>query len=89
MMQNNLARFLDENGVLVVWPSKHKDKLLVIEYLATKFEYNKIYSEAEVNNILKVWHNFSDWAILRRSLVDYGYMKRDFGGYEYKRVSLG
>ncbi|MDQ5884929.1 MAG: hypothetical protein QG645_91, partial [Patescibacteria group bacterium] len=45
-MQNNLARFLDENGVLVVWPSKHKDKLLVIEYLATKFEYNKIYSEA-------------------------------------------
>ncbi len=84
----NIYRFLDENGVLVAWPSKLKDKLLAVEYLATKFEYDKIYSEAEVNGILKNWHNFDDWALLRRSLIDYGYMERDFGGYKYKRVKL-
>lgn len=86
--KNNLKQFLDTEGRVTQWPAKQENKQLVIAYLATKFEYGCTYIESEVNEILKKWHTFSDWPLLRRSLVDYGYLGRDVEGKEYKRVSV-
>lgn len=81
-----LERFLDTNGRLIQWPAKHANKQLVVAYLSSKFELSKIYHERDVNEILKQWHTFSDWPLLRRSLVDYGYLTRNRDSTEYKLV---
>lgn len=81
----SINRFLNETGQLTIWPKKHADKQLVLEYLANKFVYGRIYTEKEVNEILKQWHTFQDWPLLRRSLVDSGMILRDRSGYAYRR----
>jgi hypothetical protein len=78
-----VERFLDD-GKVKVWPNKHYDKDLVIGYLGAKFEENRTYSEQEVNEILKFWHTFNDWPLLRRELVDRGLLTRDTNGHAYK-----
>lgn len=83
---NKIENFLNEKGQLKQWPAKHTYKQAVIQYLSTKFEPGKVYHEQEINQILKQWHTFSDWPLLRRSLIDYGYMARNQNGTEYKRL---
>jgi hypothetical protein len=86
-MSNETAdRFLNEAGLVKVWPSKHSRKELIVAYLATKFEFDTVYHEREVNEILKQWHTFSDWPLLRRELVERGYMSRNRSGTEYRRL---
>lgn len=82
--ESMLRRFLDEQGRVAVWPSKPTHKQLVLVYLATKFAPGRTYTEKEVNEILKTWHTFGDWPLLRRGLVDAGFLGRDRGGYEYR-----
>lgn len=65
-----LKGFLDKDCKLKSWPSrKHRDKqLLALEYLASKFETGKDYSEREINELLNRHHTFGDPALLRREL---------------------
>lgn len=86
MNDPSIKRFLDEDGLLLVWPKKQKDKELVIAYLATKFELNRSYYENEINEILKKWHVFSDWPLLRRELFERSYFDRDRSGIDYQRL---
>jgi RimJ/RimL family protein N-acetyltransferase len=81
-------RFLDDRGRLQQWPSKQSDKLLALAYLAAKFDFDTIYTEAEVNELLKRWHTFNDWPLLRRELYERGFLERDNDGsnYHLKRV---
>lgn len=79
-----IDRFLDRDGLVCIWPKKHSDKVLVLEYLVEKFDDKRTYTESEVNAVLKLHHTFSDWPLLRRELVDRGFMQRDKNGYEYK-----
>ena len=58
----SVNRFLDSNGRIRQWPKKMTDKILVLAYLSTKFDFGVSYHEREVNNILKQWHTFSDWS---------------------------
>ncbi len=85
---NNEQRFLDNDGRVKQWPSKHADKLLVLAYLATKFDLAEIYSEADVNGVLKQWHTFGDWSMLRRDLCDYGFLERNTDGSDYKLARI-
>lgn len=85
-MKNSISNFLDAEGRVTQWPAKHFNKQLVLEYLVMKFSMGKFYTEQEVNAILKKWHTFGDWAILRRSLVDYKFMERKIDGTEYRRL---
>jgi len=82
------GRFLDGEGRLQQWPTKHKDQLLVLAYLATRFEYDVSYTEAEVNEVLKQWHTFSDWALLRRELFDREFLDRNLDGSNYRLKEL-
>ncbi|NJP05437.1 MAG: DUF2087 domain-containing protein [Chloroflexaceae bacterium] len=78
-----LKRFLDTQARLVVWPSRHKDKILVRAYLATHGITGYQYTEKEINQVLNQWHTFGDWALLRRYLVDYGFLQRTSDGRTY------
>lgn len=85
-MDRKINNFLDELGLVKVWPGKQKNKLLVLEYLSTKFDYDRDYKETEVNNIIKRWHTFNDYFLLRRELIDRGFLGREPDGSRYWRV---
>ncbi|MCT4413531.1 DUF2087 domain-containing protein [Leuconostoc pseudomesenteroides] len=82
-MAKGIEQFLDENGVLISWPAKYTKKVQIMEYLSTKFEKNIVYDEQDVNSILRKWSNYSDYPMLRRFLVDLGFLNRDRYGKEY------
>lgn len=76
---------LDEGGKVVRWPAKRNRHVrpAILAYLAEKFENGRIYTEREVNDILKSWHTFDDHALLRRELVDQGHFGRELDGSRY------
>ena len=84
---DNVERFLNEDGLVKQWPKKMRDKAVVLSYLATKFEFNRSYHEREVNDLLKQWHTFGDWPLLRRELFEQGFLDRNLSGTDYRRVS--
>jgi hypothetical protein len=86
MTQIDVKRFLLEDGKVKVWPSKQADKEAVLAYLVTKFDFATTYHERQINEILKAWHTFSDWPLLRRELFERGYMSRNRSGTEYLRL---
>lgn len=70
------------NGKLVQVPSKQKKLVVILRWLATLFEPERLYTESEVNAVLKAMHE-ADHVGLRRDLVDFGYLRRERGGGKY------
>ncbi|QLE54957.1 metalloregulator ArsR/SmtB family transcription factor [Nostoc sp. TCL26-01] len=60
-------------------PASRKKRLVILKWLASKFEWEIKYPEREVNNILKRYH--PDYATLRRELIGYQLMQREDGVY--------
>ncbi len=88
-MAEPIARYLDEEGRVTRWPGgkgKTEEHKIILEYLASKFADGVIYSEREVNDILKRFHTFEDWAMLRRELFERGYLNRTSNGTQYWRT---
>lgn len=69
------------NGRLTQLPHREKKWLVILRWLASKFEPGVRYTEKQVNNILTEAHE--DYATLRRNLVEYGFMRRERGGGDY------
>jgi hypothetical protein len=81
--QTELKNHLDSEGRLTQWPSKRTVQQVALDYLATKFEAGKVYSEKEVNTLLNQLHTFNDAALLRRELHERGLLNRAKDGSEY------
>ena len=79
-----LKPFLDEEGRVRQWPARHKTQRMAAALLAQRFEPGREYAEREVNERLMDGHTFGDWALLRRRLVDWGFMTREPGGVRYR-----
>lgn len=78
-----IEQFLDENKKIKAWPSKGNFKTAVLSYLSEKFETGVFYSEKEVNDIIKSWHTFGDFFLLRRELIDKKFLSRTLDGAKY------
>jgi len=78
-----LRKFQDKIGRINILPRKPSKQLLVLSFLASKFEAGRVYGEKEVNQILNVNHNFNDSALLRRELIEKGFFERTADGREY------
>ena len=78
-----LKNHLDQEGRLILWPSRRELQLLALDYLAGKLESGRIYSEKEINVLLNRWHTFGDPALLRRELYERGLLNRHKNGAEY------
>ncbi len=78
-----LRRFQDKAGRIIILPRRPSKQLLVLSFLASKFEVGKVYGEKEVNGILNENHNFNDSALLRRELIEKGFLERTADGREY------
>ena len=64
---------------LVRLPAKRAKRLLVLDRLAQRFEPGRAYLEAHVNQLLVAAH--PDYAMVRRALVDEGFLARENGWY--------
>lgn len=62
------------DGRLSEFPVKEKRKIAILRHLLKRFEPMKMYTEKEVNEILKA--AFDDYVTLRRYLIEYGFMDR-------------
>lgn len=66
-------------GRLKTIPSQLKKRQVVLQHLSKQFEIGKRYPEKRVNEILKAFH--SDYATLRRELVNMKLLERERGHY--------
>lgn len=84
-----LTGYLNEANQFTRLPGKkQKRKLdLMIDFLASLFAPEVIYSEHQVNEILNKVHSFNDPATLRRLLIGTGRLGRSVDGREYWLVS--
>lgn len=82
---DNIKRFLDDDGKIKIWPSKKDAKIAILKYLSNNFEYDKCYTEKEVNAIINEHHTFNDYFLLRRGMVDYKCLSRTKDGGKYWR----
>lgn len=73
--RNALGHF-DRQGRLMRWPHKLTVQRMAMWVLWTRFDAKRLYSEKEVNAILKEANGFADHVILRRELVNHRLMAR-------------
>jgi hypothetical protein len=67
------------DGRIVSMPAKQSKRIIVLDYVAQRFDPGVRYTEAQVNDALRELHD--DYAMLRRYLVDYGLLDREQGVY--------
>ena len=70
--------FFDGERIIQI-PASEKKLLVIVKWLADKFEYGVRYPKKEVNEILT--RHYPDYALLRRELIDCHYMAREKGIY--------
>lgn len=69
-------------GKLKAIPAQQKKKRIVLEVIAQAFEFDRVYSEREVNIIIADFHD--DFCTIRRDMVGEGLLVRD--AKEYRRI---
>ena len=57
----------------------HGKERIVLEVIAEQFEYDRIYTEREVNIIIADFHD--DFCTIRRDMISEGLLDRDTKGY--------
>ena len=76
-----IAKLFDENGNLIRFPSKEKEKLIVLLKIVNEFKTDSTYNEKELN--MKLKEIYPDFPLLRRYLIEYGLMDRKSDGSLY------
>lgn len=66
---------------LKIFSKKEKNKIVILTKIAEQLEKGKIYTEKELNEILQ--SIYDDYAVIRRYLVDYGFLERTKDCKEY------
>jgi hypothetical protein len=72
--------------VLLRWPAKQSLQPLCLWALWARMEPGRDYADAENTQLLNAWASFNDHALLRRALVDMGYVTRTPDGRQYRRI---
>lgn len=74
-----LRNFVTAEGRLASIPTARAKRLVVLDFLAARFEPGRVYPEPAVNAVISELHD--DYAALRRYLVDEGFLERRDGFY--------
>lgn len=70
-----------KDGRLVKFPLKEKQRLIVIREILKAIEDDKTYDEKEMNALLSAY--YEDYVLIRRYLIEYGFLDRKADGSEY------
>lgn len=74
-----LKNFFGKDGRLRSIPAQYKKKLVVLEYMVEQLSPGREYSEKEINEFIKTFHE--DFATIRREFIMHEYMYRENGIY--------
>ena len=85
---DRVVRCFDGTGRLMRWPSKRAEQLLALWIVWSYLPDDTQMSEREVSSMLRDWHVYEDFALLRRELVDLDMLRRTPNGRVYRKVSL-
>lgn len=80
------ARHFDGEGILVRWPGKYSEQQLCLWVMWSRLPSRLVMTEKRVNEALTAAHRFGDYALIRRELVDGGWLERRRDGSAYCRV---
>jgi len=80
-------KFINELDQIIHWPKKPIEKQNVMEWLSKRFEFDKEYSETEINIVIDEFHCFNDIALLRRELISRKFLDRENDGSKYWRIN--
>jgi len=69
------------DGTLKTFDIKEKEKMVVLSEIAKRIDREQIYSEKQINEILKT--AYDDYVVLRRYLIEYGFLDRKPDGSQY------
>lgn len=75
-----LQNFLLPNGMLKTIPAQRKKKLIIFEHIIKNLEIGRKYTEKEINEHIKQFHE--DYATIRREFIINHYMYRENAIYE-------
>lgn len=82
------ARFLDAEGRIDRYPLRDDDRRELLGWVAEQaLAEGETWTESEVNERLEPYAPAGDVAVLRRYLVDFGFLERTRSGSEYARVA--
>jgi len=76
----------DDQGRLVRWPTKFTVQRFVMWVLWTRFDARRVYTEKEVNAILKDAETYGDHVTLRRELINHKLLTRKSDCSEYRKL---
>lgn len=80
-------QLFDDEGRLKRWPTKFTVQRLAMWVLWTRFEAKRVYTEREVNAILRQANGFGDHVTLRRELINHRLMTRKSDCSEYRKLA--
>lgn len=69
------------DGPLTSLPLKEKRRIAILRHLITFFDPDRKYDEKQVNEVLKRFYH--DYVMLRRNLIEYGFLDRIADGSSY------
>lgn len=78
-----LKAHMTDEGAIRVFPAKEKKKIVLLRKISENFKVGTKYSEKEVNRILE--RIYDDHVLLRRYLIEYGFLDRTRNGSIYIR----
>ncbi|MEK5237818.1 metalloregulator ArsR/SmtB family transcription factor [Paenibacillus sp. FSL L8-0470] len=75
-----LRNFFAKDGRLRQIPAQYKKKLIALQYMVEKLEPGVMYTEKEINEFIKPFHE--DYATIRREFIMHQFMYRENDKYE-------
>ena len=87
-MADPVDGYFSRDGRLHTWPSRKRSDLRVaiLRRIWERFEFDRVYSELQVNDLLRSWMIFDDHVLVRRELCDGGFLARESDGTRYWKV---
>jgi hypothetical protein len=80
------ARYFDAEGVLMSWPARLNLQTLSQWVFWSRLSPETVFTEREISELLRHWHDFDDHALIRRAMVDAKMLERTVDGREYRRI---
>jgi hypothetical protein len=81
-----IARHFDDAGRLMRWPGKFGEQQTCLWVIWSRLPARQTLAEKAVNQAITAQHGFGDYALIRRELIDGGWLTRTADGSEYRRV---
>lgn len=86
MNQEQIQNYLNIDGKVKIWPSKRKNKVLILEYIVKDLKSDESYTEKELDEHICKYIAFEDYVIVRRELYENKFVDRTQNGQEYWKV---